>query len=146
VLGELFLDPNTMSHANGANFFDRSYVLKWSGTYEAPGDVWFSYSANYRDGQPFAGLIVVPDLRQGPTIVQTQRRGRTRFTFTALFDLRVEKRFRAGGREAAVWIEAFNLANLDEEVEEDPVRGPAFRASTALQPPPTLRAGLRVAF
>jgi hypothetical protein len=74
------------------------------------------------------------------------RRGRTRFTFTVLFDFRVEKRFRALGRDAAIWIEAFNLANLDEEVEEDPVQGPTFRLSTALQPPPTLRAGLRFTF
>lgn len=146
LMGELFRDPNTSSHENGATFFDRSYVLKWSGTYEAPRNFWFTYSANYRDGQPFAGLIVVPNLTQGPTIVQSYRRGRTRFTFTVLFDMRVEKRFVVAGRQAALWLDMFNLANLYEEVEEDPVPSPGFRRSTALQPPRTLRAGFRIGF
>jgi hypothetical protein len=147
LIGELFQDPNTTSQADGANFFDRSYVLKWSGTYAAPRDIWFSFTANYRDGQPFAGLIVQPDLTQGPEIIQSYRRGRTRFTFTVLFDTLIEKRFAIRGRRAALWLAVYNLANLNEEVEENPVLGsPVFRASTALQPPRTFRVGFRMGF
>jgi hypothetical protein len=146
LVGELFQDPNTLSHASGPTFFDRSYVAKVSGFYRAPRDVSVSFSANYRDGQAFGGLIVVPDLVQGPEPIQSYIRKRTRFTFTVLLDARVEKRFRIGGRTAAAWLDVFNLPGLYEEVEENPIPGPTFRASTVLQPPPTLRAGVRFGF
>jgi hypothetical protein len=145
-VGELFQDPNTLSHAGGRSFFDRAYVLKWFGSYLAPRDLWVSFSANYRDGQPFAGLIVVPELGQGPQPVQSYSRGRTRFTFTVLLDARVEKRFRVARGQAAVWVDMYNLVSLHEEVEENPVPGPGFRQSTALQPPTTFRAGFRIGF
>jgi hypothetical protein len=145
-VGELFQDPNTLSYAEGRNFFDRAYVLKWSGAYLAPHDVWLSFTANYRDGQPFGGFIVVPDLTQGPEAIQSYRRGRTRFTFTVLLDARVEKRFKLAGEQAALWLDIYNVASMYEEVEENPVPGPGFRQSTALQPPATFRAGFRIEF
>jgi hypothetical protein len=40
----------------------------------------------------------------------------------------------------------YNLPNLGNEVIEHVVTGSAFRTPTALQPPRTLLAGLRVAF
>ena len=120
--------------------------LKWSGAYLAPYDVWLSFTANYRDGQPFGGFIVVPDLTQGPEAIQSYSRGRTRFTFTVLLDARVEKRFKVAGEQAAVWLDIYNVASMYEEVEENPVPGPGFRQSTALQPPATFRAGFRIEF
>lgn len=146
VLGEWFQDPNTLSHSSGRTFFDRAYVLKWNASYLAPKDVWIAFTANYRDGQPFAGFLVQPDLVQGPEVLQSYKRGRTRFTFTLLLDARLEKRFAVGRGQAAVWLDVFNAPNLYEEVEENPVQGPGFRASTALQPPLTLRAGVRFGF
>jgi len=146
LVGELFQDPNTLSHAKGPNFFDRSYVLKWFGSYLAPRGVWISFTANYRDGQAFAGLIPVTDLTQGPEPIQSYRRGRTRFTFTMLVDARLEKRFKLAGHDAALWLDMFNIPGMYEEFEEDPVPGPDFRRSTSLQPPRTFRAGFRVGF
>lgn len=147
LVGELFQDPNTLSHIYGSTFFDRSYVLKVSGTYQAPADIWTSFTANYRDGQAFAGFIVVPDLTQGPYPIQSYQRGRTRFTFTTLVDARVEKRFKvAGGRDAAIWLDVFNVPNMHLEVEEDPMPGLGFRRTTAVQPPRVFRLGARFDF
>jgi hypothetical protein len=63
-----------------------------------------------------------------------------------LLDARVEKRFRVARGQAAVWVDMYNLVSLHEEVEENPVPGPGFRQSTALQPPTTFRAGFRIGF
>ena len=41
---------------------------------------------------------------------------------------------------------AFNLLNQANEVEENPITGPTFRDTTAVQPPRTIRVGLKVRF
>ena len=91
-------------------------------------------------------LVVVPNLVTGPEMVHAYRVGRTRFTYTGTVDLRVEKGFGIGGQRAAIRLDAFNLTNHPNEVEEDVVTGPNFRRSTAVQPPLTLRFGLRFEF
>jgi hypothetical protein len=146
VLTELFVDPNTTSHVNGAMFYDRSYVLKWSGSYLAPHGWWAAFTANYRDGEPFAGVIAVPGLTQGAELIQNYRRGRTRFTYTVTLDARVEKRFTISGHEAALSVDVLNLPNLGNEVEEFVVETSTFRLTSAIQPPRTIRVGLRVGF
>jgi hypothetical protein len=146
VVGERYEQPNAALNEAGRLFFDRAYVGKWSGTYRAPGDVVFAFTARYQDGQPFTRMVIAPDLPGGPEVVQAYRMGRTRFTYTATLDVRVEKGFAVAGRRAAVRLDAFNLTNLGNEVEEDVVSGPTFRLSTAVQPPLTLRLGIRFEF
>ena len=51
-----------------------------------------------------------------------------------------------GGRRASLILEVYNLLNTNNEVEEDEVSGPAFRDPTAVQPPRSVRLGLRVTF
>ena len=146
VIGSRFEQPNAALNAPGRLFFDRAYVGKWSGAYRAPGDIGLAFTVRYQDGQPFTRLVIVPDLAGGPEMVHAYRMGRTRFTYTGTIDARVEKRFTIGGRRAGVRFDAFNLTNLGNEVEEDVVSGPAFRRSTAVQPPLTLRLGFHLAF
>ena len=43
-------------------------------------------------------------------------------------------------------LDVFNLLNTNNEIEEDEVTGPNFRQPTAVQPPRTVRLGLRVTF
>ncbi len=146
VLGAAFAAPNAGTNATGRLFFDRAYVIKWAATYRAPRDVRVGVVARYQDGQPFARLVVVPDLAQGAEAVQAYPRGETRFTYTLTLDARVEKGFEVAGRRVAAALEAFNLLGTANEVEEDVVTGPSFRAQTAVQPPRALRLGFRVEF
>ena len=146
VIGELFEDPNAQTNARGRLFFDRGYALKWTTGVRAPHDLRFGATARYEDGQPFARLVIAPDLAQGPEIVQAYANGRTRFTFIATIDARVEKWFAVGDRRAALRLEVFNLTNLGNEVEENPVTGPDFRRTTAVQPPRAVRVGFHVEF
>jgi len=114
--------------------------------YRFPSNVSVGAIARYQDGQPFARLVVVPGLNQGPDIVRAYANGGSRFTFTATLDVRVQKEFAAAARRVALFADAYNLLNLAEEVEERAVTGPAFRTPTAFQPPRSVRVGARVVF
>jgi hypothetical protein len=91
-------------------------------------------------------MVVVPGLQQGAELIRAELPGTTRFTFTATVDARLEKQFSFGARSLALQLDAYNLTNLANEVEENPVSGPAFRSSTAIQPPLAIRIGARFAF
>jgi hypothetical protein len=146
VVGEAFEDPNAATYARGRLFFDRAYVIKWSATYRAGRDTTLGVAARYQDGQPFARVVIAPDLQQGAELIQAYERGLTRFTFTLTVDARLEKGFTIGRRRVAFSFVAFNLLNTANEVEEDPVTGSSFRASTAVQPPRAVRLGMHVDF
>ena len=146
VLGEVFTEPNAETFARGRLFFERGYVIKWSGVYQLPYGLRGGTSARYADGQHFARVVIAPDVRQGVDFIPALPRGLTRFTFAFTLDTRLEKRFTAGGKTASIILDAYNLLNTNNEVEEDEVSGPAFRASTAVQPPRSVRLGFRVTF
>jgi hypothetical protein len=146
VVGETFANPNVTTYAYGRLFFDRAYVLKWSTMYRGPHDIRVAATARYQDGQPFARMVIAQGLAQGPELVPAYPNGRTRFSYTVTLDARIEKGFRVGARRAAVTFDAFNLTNMENEVEEDPLTGATFRMTTAVQPPRTLRLGFRFEF
>jgi hypothetical protein len=146
VIGEQYERPSDPAVAGGRLFFDRAYVGKWTGIYRGPRDIGVAFVARYQDGQPFTRLVIAPNLPDGPGMVHAYPMGRTRFTYTATLDVRVEKGFAIGGRRAAIRLDVFNLTNHRNEVEEDIVTGPTFRQSTAVQPPLTMRLGLALDF
>lgn len=164
LLGEFLDDPNADTHAEGRGFFDRAFTIKVAAAWRAPGDLRLGVVARYQDGQPFGRLVVVRDLAQGPEVVAATPRGQVargwavdeqgryvvpsghRFTFTLTVDARVEKGLRLGAKRLALFAQAFNLLGTRNEVEEDPVWGPAFRTPTAAQPPRTAALGLRLDF
>jgi hypothetical protein len=147
VLGQAYIDPNAMSYNQGRDFFDRAYVIKWSAGGALPHDVFVGAVARYQDGQPFARLVIVPDLNQGAEVVQAYTNGYTRFTYTFTLDARIEKGVRLGPRRFAVVLEAFNLLNTANEVDEVVVATHGtFRSPSALQPPRAVRLGFRMDF
>jgi hypothetical protein len=163
--GEIYDDPNADTYARGRGFFDRAFTVKLAGAWRGPGDLRLGLVARYQDGQPFARMVVVPDLAQGPEAVAATTRGQTfgrvvntdlegrpltaeghRFTYTLTVDARIEKGFRLGAHRLGLVAEAFNLLGTANEVEEDPVWGPAFREPVLVQPPRVLRLGARFDF
>jgi hypothetical protein len=78
--------------------------------------------------------------------VRSYANGGSAFTFVGTIDLRVQQAFTLGRAEVTAVVDVYNLPNLDNEVIEYVVTGPRFRTPTALQPPRTVLAGLRVAF
>jgi TonB dependent receptor len=146
LIGELYTNPNARTFAQGRLFTERGYTIKLAGVYRFPYDVRFGWAARYQDGQHFARLVVVPNLNQGPEIVRAFRNGRTRFTFTATLDARLQKGFAVGSNRLALLLDGYNLLNTQIEIEEFQVGGPLSRTTTAVQPPRALHAGLRLSF
>ena len=146
IIGEVFENPNAGTYARGREFFDRGYVVKWWNTYVAPKEWTVTAVVRYQDGQPFSRMVVVPDLNQGAEAIQAYGRGGTRFTYTLTLDAHVEKSFQIRGTKLSGILEMFNLLNSSEEVEEDVLTSPAFRRTTAVQPPRAVRIALRAAF
>lgn len=146
VVGEVFLDPNARTRAQGRLFTERGYTLKWSGAYHFPYDTTLGVVTRYQDGQHFARLVIVPDLNQGPEAIRAFRNGRTRFTYTLTLDVRLQKQFTVRGYKVTGLIDTFNLINKAKEVEEFQVTGPMSRLTTAVQPPRVIHLGARIAF
>jgi hypothetical protein len=135
VLGERLENPNAETYSRGRLFFDRAFTLKLAAAYRAPGDVRVAAVARYQDGQPFARMVIPTALSQGPELIQAIPNGRSRFTYTLTLDARLEKGFRVGRARVAAALEAFNLLDTANEVEEDVTTGSSFRAVSAVQPP-----------
>lgn len=146
VIGEVFSEPNAETFARGRLFFERGYIIKWSGVWQAPYGLRGSAAARYQDGQHFTRVVVAPGLNQGLDAIPALPRGLTRFTFAFTLDARVEKMLAIGTKQATIVFESFNMLNTNNEVEEYEIAGPLFRAPTAVQPPRTVRLGLRLAF
>jgi hypothetical protein len=146
VLGEVFSQPNAATWAAGRLFFERGYVIKWSAMYQLPYGLRGGTAARYQDGQHFTRVVIAPDVEHGVDFIPALPRGLTRFTYVFTLDTRLEKQIRIGGGNASVILQVFNLLNTNNEVEEDEVTGPGFRAPTAVQPPRAVRLGLRVTF
>jgi hypothetical protein len=146
LLGDVLLDPNAALYSRGRLFGDRAFTGKLTTVYRFPSNTTLGAIARYQDGQPFARLLVVPGLNQGPELVRAFPNGESRFTFTGTLDVRAQKEFAVGGHRLAVVVDAYNLVNLAEEVEERVVKGPAYRTPTAIQPPRAVRVGARVTF
>ncbi|HUR19385.1 MAG TPA: hypothetical protein VMZ90_01165, partial [Vicinamibacterales bacterium] len=146
IIGDRWENPNAQPVVQGRYFFDRAYVAKLSASYRAPKDIRLAFSARYQDGQPFSRIVVAPDLAGGAEMIHAYRIGQTRFTYTLTLDVRIAKDFTIGGRRSSVFVDVFNATRHLNEVEEDILTTPAFRRSTAMQPPLAARLGFRIGF
>ena len=148
LIGEVPSDPNAASRAaDGRMFFDRGYVGKILGVFTLPGHATLGIVTRYQDGQPFSRLAIFSGLNQGPEAVMAYANGRpTRFTFISTTDVRLQKTFAFGSGQATLIVDAFNAFNIGREVEEYVLTNAAFRTVTAIEPPRTIRVGLRFAF
>jgi hypothetical protein len=146
VIGEAYVNPNALGHAQGRTFTERGYTIKTAATYAFPHDTTVGIIGRYQDGQHFARLVILPGLNQGAEAVRAFRNGRTRFTFEMTVDARLQKGFMIGGRRADLIVDAYNLFNEYLEVEEITVSGPASRQKSASQPPRALHVGVRIPF
>jgi hypothetical protein len=101
----------------------------------------------YQDGQPFSRLAIFTTLNQGPEVLMAYANGRpTRFTYISTTDVRLQKAVAFGSGQVTLIVDAFNVFNIGREVEEYVLTNAAFRSVSAIEPPRTIRVGLRFAF
>jgi hypothetical protein len=146
TVGDSYSDPNSNTYSEGRTLFDRGYGLKVSAAYSAPREITIAAAARYADGQNFARVVIVPDLPQGPDAIRAFANGKTKFTYTATLDLRVQKRVILMDHRVVLGMESYNTTNLRNEVEEYTVTGPRWRTPTFTQPPRVIRLTASVFF
>ncbi len=146
VLGELFTNPNASTLAHGRPFTDRPYSGKFAFVYRFPRDVRLGLVARYQDGQPFSRVLVLPGLNQGADAVRAFPSGNSRFKFVGTLDGRLQKRFPFGERSFGLFIDAYNVLNMHNAVEEDVAGPPDVRTPMANQPPRSIHLGVRVTY
>ncbi|HYE89290.1 MAG TPA: hypothetical protein VEA16_23225 [Vicinamibacterales bacterium] len=146
ILGELFTNPNAQTFARGRLFNDRAYTIKTVTIVRLPARTVIGAIARYQDGQPFSRLAVVTGLNQGAEAIQAFANGRSRFSYRATVDLRVQKGVPIRAATLELVVDAYNLLNAASEVEEYVVTGPRFREITAIQPPRAVHVGARFTF
>ncbi len=146
IVGEVFTNPNAEGYARGRLFNDRAFTGKIVSVFHLPRDFRLGLLVRYQDGQPFSRLIVMPGLNQGAEAVRAFANGGSRFTYTGTLDVRLQKTFPAGRFRTSVILDAYNLPNMRNEVEEDVVTGAGFRTVTAVQPSRAIHLGLRLVF
>ena len=158
ALGELSIDPNAATSARGRLFYDRAFTLKLSGVYRFGGGITLGVIARYQDGQPFSRVTLIPGPtlpnqtlgsqrpNQGSEFVRAYPAGDTRFMYTGTLDVRLQKQMTFGRTALDLFVDAYNLPNMGNEVEERVVTGPGFRDITANQPPLAVHIGARIHF
>ncbi len=151
VIGSLFDDPNADINSYGRVYFDRSFTAKLLAFYRAPRDVTISAVARYYDGLPFARMLVVTGMNQGPFAIMATPRGNPgghRTEYHRTVDLRVRKSLGLFDRRLGLVLDIFNLLNDDQKTLEGDFSGPRFsqRIPLATQAPRVARIGLELEF
>jgi hypothetical protein len=72
--------------------------------------------------------------------------GKTRFTYTMTIDARLQKEFTVRGHRVTGVLDVYNAFNTRTEIEEFAVTGPLSRTISAVQPPRSIRLGIRLPF
>ncbi|HLH39005.1 MAG TPA: carboxypeptidase-like regulatory domain-containing protein [Bryobacteraceae bacterium] len=152
VIGALGLNPNTLINAGGRNYFDRGFVGKLRGAYRLPWGVQLTAAAVYLDGLPFARRLLVTGLPQGPVVVAATIRGNpgngNRAEYVFNWNLRAAREFRSRFGVFTGAIDAMNVTNSGQKIQESDVSSPQFseRLPVAIQEPRSLRLLFRYEF
>jgi hypothetical protein len=142
--GELLTDPNATTLARGRLFTDRAYTAKFATVVRLPAGVRLGAIARYQDGQAFSRVLVFPRLNQGADAVRAFSNGESRFMFVGTLDTRLQKAVTVGSARMDLFLDAYNLLNMSNSVEENVAAPPDVRIATAVQPPRSFHVGVRV--
>jgi outer membrane receptor for ferric coprogen and ferric-rhodotorulic acid len=107
-------NPNDKINADGPILFDRTHLLKLTGSYSLPRG--FELSANLRaqSGPPVTRTVTFSGLTQGNVTVNAEPQGNVRLDALTTVDARVAKVFRFNGtRELEATIDGYNLLNAN---------------------------------
>jgi hypothetical protein len=156
VVGALYMDPNTLVHATGRDFFDRGFVGKVETVSYLPawlGKLELDNVVDYLDGLVFARQLLVSGLAQGPLVVAATVRGSpeggNRAEYVLNWNLRLARAFRVAHMgNVYLAAELLNATNAANRVQESDIAGPAFnqRLPVAIQAPRFVRLGVRFDF
>ena len=155
IIGALYQDPNTLIHASGHDYFDRSFLGKIQMTYQLPrrtGAIEVINAANYLDGLPFARELLVTGLAQGsfvvPATIRGSPEGGNRAEYALNWNLRLARTFSTPKGRLRFFVDVLNVTNTGNRIQENDVTRINFNARLpiAIQAPRSIRLAVQYAF
>jgi hypothetical protein len=141
------LTPNDRINADDRGRYRfTTWTLKAHGTYEGPWGVRIAPLLRYQSGQPF-GRTFTRRLNYGDVRILAEPIGTRRMAGVLLVDLRGQKRVSLpGGRHAALFVDVFNLFNVNPEETMNWSSGSAFLRPLVIVAPRVARLGVQMAW
>ncbi|HYN07388.1 MAG TPA: TonB-dependent receptor [Vicinamibacterales bacterium] len=147
-IGAISVDPNDAVNARGPIFWDRTHVLKLSGSYLLPHDILASANLLVQSGPVFTRTVLVEGLNLQPFAVFAEpREDSGRLDTLKTLDLRGSKQFKLPrNRTFEALVEVYNLFNSNTVLNANPLTGPAFGDPLTVLAPRIVRFGGRFLF
>jgi hypothetical protein len=148
-IGAIPVDPNNAVNARGPIFWDRTHILKLSGSYLFKWDILGSANLLVQSGPVFTRTLLTPEgfLNQGQITVFAEPRDESdRLDTLSTVDLRGSKQFRFGNQTFEALVEVYNLFNANTVLDANPLTGPAFGDPLTVLSPRIFRFGGRFSF
>ena len=110
--GSYGVDPNDLINAEGDLQHDKRWVVKFTGGYNLPWDIFFGAYFTYQTGRPRPALVRVYDLNQGRQQILAEPRGDVRYPSFYTLNLRAQKTIiLPGSWRLKVMLDLFNATN-----------------------------------
>lgn len=110
--GNFGVDPNDLINAEGDLQHDKRWVLKITGGYNLPWDIFLGTYFTYQSGRPRPVVVRVSDLNQGRQEILSVPRGEERYPSFYTLNLRAQKTFTLyGSWKLKVMLDVFNVTN-----------------------------------
>jgi len=158
--GAIAVDPNNGVNARGPIFWDRTHMMKLSGSYLFGWDILASANLLVQSGPVFTRTVTTPvpppdpsippepgTLNQGPVTVFAEPREQSdRLDTLSMVDLRGSKQFRFGSRSFEALVEVYNLFNANTVLDAVAASGQDFGRPLTVLSPRIIRFGGRFLF
>ncbi|MGB3861491.1 MAG: TonB-dependent receptor [Candidatus Aminicenantaceae bacterium] len=147
--GNFGVDPNDLINADGDLQHDKRWVVKFSGGYNLPWDIFFAAYFTYQAGLPRPALVRVSDLEQGRQEILAEPRGERRYPSFYTLNLRAQKTFALKGSwKLKVMLDLFNATNDDafRSWRSNSMWRDTFNEQSDLPDPISLQLGLKLEF
>jgi hypothetical protein len=147
--GDFGVDPNDLINAEGDLQHDKRWVVKFTGGFNLPLDIFISTYFTYQAGRPRPARVLVSDLEQGRREILADPRGETRYPSFYTLNLRVQKAFTlAGTWRLKVMLDLFNANNnaTFRSWRSNSMWRDTFNEQSGLPQPISLQLGLKLEF
>ena len=128
-------DPNNTVYPTGIIGNDSETAFRLSGSYLLPFDINVSGSMIANNGYPYVSTFNLTRavaatqgiaLTRASQAIQLSERGDERYDNVTMFDIRLSRTFRFGGRSFQPQIDFFNITNADTVVNTTVAVGPSY--------------------
>jgi hypothetical protein len=147
--GNFGVDPNDLINAKGDLQHDKRWVVKFSGGYNLPWDIFCSVYFTYQTGRPRPALVRVSDLEQGRREIIAEPRGERRYPSFYTLNLRAQKTFVfQESWKLKVMLDLFNATNdaTFRSWRSNNMWRDTFNEQSGLPDPISLQLGLKLEF